>query len=126
MATRRLPQGESDDQDPLVHQTPWGQLLRWQVPDLMHASGFRFATHVHSALTEQGVDLSYSHVHRLTTSAPERLTVDVQFALCRLFNCEPSDLWNDAGEVSIERPTQLDARARLKGVKPVRARNLKD
>jgi hypothetical protein len=119
---KKAVQQKAAEPDPLVHPTPWGNLLRWELPKLMAANGFRFATQLHAALKDQGVDLSYSHVHRLTQQAPERLTVDVQFALCRIFNCDPAELWSDAGAVPAERPAELDARKKLKDLKPVRPR----
>jgi hypothetical protein len=75
-------------------------------------------------LQTEGLDISYSHVHRLTQHAPERLTVDVQFALCRILNCAAGDLWEATGQVAVAEGSQGDARQKLKTIKPVRARGL--
>lgn len=108
---------------PLVRQAPWGELFEWQLPKLMAASGFRFATQFHEAIKREGIDLSYSHVARLTQKAPERMTVDVQFVLCRILNCSADALWASVGQ-SASANDAPDVREKLKAMKPVRARGL--
>ncbi len=122
MNTERRAAVASDD--PLAIVTPWGQVLVWRLPVLMANAGFRFATQLHEALKSEGVELSYGHVNRLTKQAPERLTVHVQFALCRILDCTADDLWRDGGEVATATEPASVARARLKEIKPVRARGL--
>ena len=114
----KIPQG------PLIHVTPWGDVLEWQLPKLMAIAGYRFATQLYEALKSEGIDLSYSHIHRLTQKAPERLTVDVQFALCRLLNCRSDALWINTGQVVVDEGSTAQARQRLKTMKPIRARGL--
>ncbi len=109
---------------PLTRKMPWGEILEWQLPRLMAVSGFRFATQLHEALKDVGIDLSYSHIHRLTQRAPERLTVDVQFALCRILNCAADELWKNVGQIATEGGINVEARQKLKTIKPVRARGL--
>ena len=123
MSAKSHPQDVPAD-GPLTRAMPWGELLEWQLPRLMAVSGFRFATQLHDALKEEGIDLSYSHVHRLTQKAPERLTVDVQFALCRILNCTADELWKNVGQVAMEGGTTVEARQKLKTIKPIRARGL--
>jgi Cro/C1-type HTH DNA-binding domain len=111
-----------DPRHSLIHVTPWGQRLEWRLPILMATSGFRFATQLHKAMVEEGVDLSYTHIQRLTQNAPERLTVDVQFVLCRILNCSSDDLWADLGQAPLEPSRNSDARDKLKSMTPVKAR----
>lgn len=122
MNPERRPDAAPDD--PLAIIAPWGQVLVWRLPVLMANAGFRFATQLHEALRSEGIELSYGHVNRLTKQAPERLTVHVQFALCRILDCSADDLWGDGGEVAAATDPVVKTRARLKDVKPVRARGL--
>ncbi|MGH8997231.1 MAG: helix-turn-helix domain-containing protein [Acidimicrobiales bacterium] len=109
---------------PLVHVMPWGDVLEWQLPKLMALAGFRFATQLHGALAAEGIRLSYSQVQRLSYHAPERLTVEVEFALCRVLGCAVDQLWRHIGTAPTEQPTATKARQKLKTIKPVRARGL--
>ncbi|WP_433363292.1 helix-turn-helix domain-containing protein [Streptosporangium sp. CA-115845] len=106
---------------PLVRTMPWGQAVRWQLPVLMANAQIRFAKQVQELLTAQGVKIGHSRVHELVTQAPARLTVEVQFALCRIFDCTPSDLWLDLGQVATDHEPDPAARQRLRGAKVVRA-----
>jgi DNA-binding Xre family transcriptional regulator len=107
---------------PLIYIAPWGAIKRWRVPELMARSDFRFATQLHIALNSEGIDLSYSQVQRLATAAPGRLTVDVMFALCRLFHCDPNDLWEHLGQAPSETKTDRSAQKRARTAKIARAR----
>ena len=109
---------------PLVRVMPWGQAVRWQLPVLMANAEVRFAKQVHELLTAQGIEIGHSRVHELVTQAPARLTVEVQFALCRIFDCAPSDLWLDLGQVATEHEPDPAARQRLRSAKVVRAGEL--
>jgi hypothetical protein len=106
---------------PLVRIMPWGQAVRWQLPVLMANAQIRFAKQVHELLTAQGIQIGHSRVHELVIQAPARLTVEVQFALCRIFDCTPSDLWFDLGQVPTDQEPDLAARQRLRSAKVVRA-----
>jgi hypothetical protein len=108
-------------QGPLVRVMPWGQAVRWQLPVLMASAQVRFAKQVHELLTAQGVQIGHSRVHELVTQAPARLTVEVQFALCRIFNCTPADLWLDLGQTQLEHQPDDASRDRMRSAKVVRA-----
>lgn len=43
-------------------------------------------------LAERGVVLSREQVYRLTTQAPQRMSMDVLVALCDILDCTPNDL----------------------------------
>jgi DNA-binding Xre family transcriptional regulator len=43
-------------------------------------------------LAERGVTLSREQVYRLTTQAPQRMSMDVLVALCDILECTPNDL----------------------------------
>lgn len=109
---------------PLVRVMPWGQAVQWQLPVLMAQTQIRFARQLHAALLAEGVKLGHSRVHELVAHAPARLTVEVQFALCRILNCTPADLWHDLGQVAMEHTPEPAARERMRKARVVRAGEL--
>jgi hypothetical protein len=106
---------------PLVRIMPWGQAIRWQLPVLMAQAQVRFAKQLHELLVGEGISIGHSRVHELVTQAPARLTVEVQFALCRVLNCQPSDLWLDLGSVPVDHEPDPSSRQRMRNAKVVRA-----
>jgi DNA-binding Xre family transcriptional regulator len=94
-ASQRKLRAGGIEHGPLVRIMPWGQAVQWQLPVLMAQAQIRFAKQLHDLLLGEGVTIGHSRVHELVTEAPARLTVEVQFALCRVLNCSPSDLWLD-------------------------------
>lgn len=124
MAQAAVKGGGGARSGPLVRVMPWGQAVRWQLPALMASAEVRFAKQVHEMLTAEGVQIGHSRVHELVTQAPARLTVEVQFALCRIFDCTPSDLWLDLGQAATEQEPDQAARQRMRTAKVVRAGEL--
>lgn len=120
-ASQRKPQADGIEHGPLVRIMPWGQTVRWQLPVLMAQAQVRFAKQLHDPLHGEGVTIGHSRVHELVTEAPARLTVEVQFAICRALNCSPSDLWLDLGSVALDHQPDRSARDRMRGAKVVRA-----
>jgi DNA-binding Xre family transcriptional regulator len=43
-------------------------------------------------LAERGVTLTRQYVHKLVTSAPQRINTDLLAALCDILACQPNDL----------------------------------
>jgi DNA-binding Xre family transcriptional regulator len=115
------PQADASAHGPLVRIMPWGQAMRWQLPVLMAQAQVRFAKQLHDLLLGEGVSIGHTRVHELVTQAPARLTVEVQFGLCRVLNCQPSDLWLDVGSVAVDYEPDLSARERMRNAKVVRA-----
>lgn len=75
-------------------------------------------------LTDRGIELPASQVHRLVTGTPERLSLPVLPALCEIFEVTPADLIRTAAENAAPSRTAaagaqvVDVAAR----RPVRAR----
>lgn len=67
-------------------------LYDWKLREVMAQHQMFQTTDLTPHLVERGVNLSASQVHRLVTTAPERLSLVVLAALCDIFNCEPGDL----------------------------------
>jgi DNA-binding Xre family transcriptional regulator len=65
---------------------------RWRLREVMAEHGMFSTTGLCPLLRDRGIDLSVSQVHRLVTSTPERLSLQVLAALCDIFGTEPGDL----------------------------------
>ncbi|WP_371031199.1 helix-turn-helix domain-containing protein [Pseudoclavibacter sp. JSM 162008] len=66
--------------------------IQWNLRTLMAGNGMFQTTDLVAPLREHGVNLSREQVYRLVTKAPERLSMTVLVALCRIFGCAPNDL----------------------------------
>lgn len=69
-----------------------GAPIEWKLRTLMAHQGMFQTTDLIAPLKAQGVQLSREQVFRLVTRTPERLNIEVFAALCRIFDCSPSDL----------------------------------
>ena len=65
---------------------------RWRLRELMAERGLFTTVELVPLLTERGITLSASQVHRLVTGTPERLSLAVLAALCDVFDVTPADL----------------------------------
>ncbi|MBZ6370813.1 helix-turn-helix domain-containing protein [Microbacterium aurum] len=66
--------------------------VEWNLRTLMADAGMFQTTDLIQPLREHGVQLSREQVFRLVTRTPERLNVEVLAALCKIFDCGPSEL----------------------------------
>ncbi|MER6949210.1 helix-turn-helix transcriptional regulator [Nonomuraea sp. NPDC000554] len=64
----------------------------WRLREIMAAHGMFATTELVPLLTERGIKLSASQVHRLVTGTPERLSLQLLAALCDIFQTTPTDL----------------------------------
>lgn len=64
----------------------------WNLRALMADAGMFQTTDLIQPLRGYGVQLSREQVFRLVTRTPERLNIEVLAALCKIFDCGPSDL----------------------------------
>ncbi|MER7820480.1 helix-turn-helix transcriptional regulator [Streptomyces sp. NPDC096153] len=65
---------------------------RWRLRELMAVRGMFTVTELMPHLTERGITLSSSQVHRLVSGTPERLSLPVLATLCDILDCTPTDL----------------------------------
>lgn len=97
---------------------------QWRLREVMAAHGMFATTDLVPLLSDRGIELSASQVHRLVTGTPERLSLPVLAALCDIFAVTPADLIRTAAENAAPRRTAaaggqvVDVAAR----RPVRAR----
>lgn len=66
--------------------------VHWNLRALMADAGMFQTTDLIQPLRDHGVTLSREQVFRLVTRTPERLNIEVLAALCRIFDCGPSEL----------------------------------
>lgn len=98
---------------------------RWRLREVMAEHGMFSTTDLCPLLRDRGIDLSVSQVHRLVTSTPERLSLQVLAALCDIFSAEPGDLIiTDAQNAAVRKTAagDLPAPAGIAGLRPRPAR----
>jgi DNA-binding Xre family transcriptional regulator len=66
--------------------------MRWHLRQVMAARGIFQTSELVPLLAERGVHLTRQYVHRLVTTAPQRINTDLLAALCDILDCEPNDL----------------------------------
>jgi DNA-binding Xre family transcriptional regulator len=75
----------------------------WHLADLVHRHRLSATSDLRRLLAERGVELSGTHVYRLVTQPPERISLTVLSALCDIFDCELSDLITVTAEAAPRR-----------------------
>lgn len=96
---------------------------RWRLRELMAQQGMFSTTELVPLLTERGIALSASQVHRLVTGTPERLSLPVLAALCDILEVTPADLiLTDAANASPRAALAGEGTADLAARRPTRAR----
>lgn len=73
--------------------------MRWHLRQVMATRGIFQTSELVPLLAERGVHLTRQYVHKLVTTAPQRINVDLLAALCDILDCEPNDLLEPVTEV---------------------------
>jgi DNA-binding Xre family transcriptional regulator len=95
---------------------------RWRLRELMAERGMFSTTELVPLLTERGIALSASQVHRLVTGVPERLSLPVLAALCDILEVTPADLIvTDASNAAPRAATAGQGAVDLAARRPTRA-----
>jgi DNA-binding Xre family transcriptional regulator len=102
---------------------------QWRLREIMAEHKMYATTELVPLLAERGIVLSASQVHRLVTSAPERLSMPILAALCDIFTVSPSDLIiTEATSVGVrkvaagDKPAPTRRSADIGQLRPIRAR----
>ena len=74
----------------------------WKLRELMAERGMWKTTELRPLLDERGITMSTAQVHRLVTTKPVRLSLDLLSALCDILDCDPAALI----EVAVAAPAQ--------------------
>lgn len=64
----------------------------WRLRELMAERGMWKTTELRPLLGERGIAMSAAQVHRLVTTKPVRLSLDLLAALCDILDCDPAAL----------------------------------
>lgn len=67
-------------------------MMRWHLRQVMATRGFFQTSELVPLLAERGVHLTRQYVHKLVTTAPQRVNMDLLAALCDILDCDPNDL----------------------------------
>jgi DNA-binding Xre family transcriptional regulator len=103
---------------------------QWRLRELMAERGLFTTVELVPLLTERGITLSASQVHRLVTGSPERLSLAVLAALCDVFDVTPADLITTtaanvttrAADGTTAQPTDIRRTDGGGAIRPTRAR----
>jgi DNA-binding Xre family transcriptional regulator len=66
--------------------------MRWHLRQVMATRGIFQTSELVPLLAERGVNLTRQYVHKLVTTAPQRINTDLLAALCDILACQPNDL----------------------------------
>lgn len=66
--------------------------MRWHLRQVMVSRGLFQTSELVPLLAARGVELSRQYVHKLVTTAPQRINTDLLAALCDILDCKPNDL----------------------------------
>ncbi|MGI8762302.1 MAG: helix-turn-helix domain-containing protein [Jatrophihabitantaceae bacterium] len=73
-------------------------VMRWHLRQVMASRGIFQTSELVPLLAERGVHLTRQHVHKLVTTAPQRINTDLLAALCDILDCDPNDLLEPVAE----------------------------
>ena len=96
---------------------------QWRLREVMAAHGMFTISDLVPLLADRDINLSVSHVHRLATGTPQRVSLPVLAALCDIFACTPAELIATRAENVAQRKTTTDdGVVNLSARRPKRAR----
>jgi len=73
-------------------------VMRWHLRQVMAARGIFQTSELVPLLAERGVHLTRQYVHKLVTTPPQRVNMDLLAALCDILDCDPNDLLQPVAE----------------------------
>ena len=98
--------------------------MKWNVRQVMAARGIFQTSELVPLLEERGIHLTRQYVHRVVTSAPQRINTDLLAALCDLLECTAADhLQLEVVETQAAPPKSIGEKGSGIGdLRPIRAR----
>lgn len=101
-------------------------VMRWHLRQVMAARGIFQTSELVPLLTERGVHLTRQYVHKLVTTPPQRVNMDLLAALCDILDCGPNDLLEPVAEQAEQATTgTVDTSIKeglgIGGLRPIRA-----
>lgn len=80
-------------------------VMRWHLRQVMATRGIFQTSELVPLLADRGVHLTRQYVHKLVTTAPQRINTDLLAALCDILDCDPNDLLEPVVEQSEQTKT---------------------
>jgi DNA-binding Xre family transcriptional regulator len=97
-------------------------VMQWNLRQVMAERGLFLTSDLVPLLAERDVHLSRQYVHRLVTTAPQRVNIDLLAALCDIFDCSPSELLQPIRETVVRAKTgTTDSGPGIGELRPIRA-----
>lgn len=98
--------------------------MKWNVRQVMAARGIFQTSELVPLLEERGIHLTRQYVHRVVTTAPQRINTDLLAALCDILECTAADLLQlEVVETQATPPKAIGEKGPGIGdLRPVRAR----
>jgi DNA-binding Xre family transcriptional regulator len=100
-------------------------VMRWHLRQVMAARGMFQTSELVPLLADRGVHLSRQYVHKLVTTPPQRVNMDLLAALCDILDCDPNDLLEPVAEQAEQAKTGTDTAPRessgIGELRPIRA-----
>ncbi|CCG02357.1 helix-turn-helix domain-containing protein [Blastococcus saxobsidens] len=100
-------------------------VMRWHLRQVMASRGIFQTSELVPLLAERGVHLTRQYVHKLVTTPPQRVNVDLLAALCDILGCTPAELLEPVVEQAEQAKTgTVDAAREGLGIgdlRPIRA-----
>ncbi|PZS25288.1 MAG: XRE family transcriptional regulator [Pseudonocardiales bacterium] len=73
-------------------------VMRWHLRQVMATRGIFQTSDLVPLLAERGVHLTRQYVHKLVTTPPQRVNIELLAALCDILDCDPNDLLEPVAE----------------------------
>jgi len=100
-------------------------VMRWHLRQVMATRGIFATSELVPLLADRGVRLTRQYVHKLVTTAPQRINTELLAALCDILDCKPSDLLEPVVEQAQRAKTGTDTAVReglgIGELRPIRA-----
>lgn len=100
-------------------------VIHWRLRQVMASRGLFQTSELVPLLAERGVHLTRQYVHKLVTSPPQRINVDLLAALCDILDCGPGELLEPVTEQAEPAQTGTTDAARdglgVGDLRPIRA-----
>lgn len=90
----------------------------WHLRQVMASRNLWKTTELAPLLRSRGINLSPAQIHRLVTSAPERIPARTFAALCDILECTPNDLFEPFLELRAAATAEAPRRPADLGLSP--------
>lgn len=92
--------------------------FHWRLRQVMAQHNLWKTTELIPLLKSRGINLSNAQVHRLVTQPPERIPARTFAALCDIFDCTPTDLFEPYVEMRAAATANAPMRPEDLGITP--------